>query len=85
VNIRRGHRPPGKVVSRDTLSFLGGWYMMIYQAQFATHFNLSVFLGGLAISGIPGGFQAFSLWLNARTPPSSPDSPAPASSGPSLG
>jgi hypothetical protein len=58
---------------------------MIYQAQFTSHFNLSVFLGGLAISGIPGGFQVLSLWLNARTPPSSPDSPAPVPSEPSHG
>lgn len=58
---------------------------MIYQAQFAATFNLSVFLGGMVISGIPGASQVLSLWLNARTPPPSSPSPESVSSGPSVG
>lgn len=64
---------------------MGGWYLMIYQAQFAVTFNLSVFLGGMVISGIPGAAQAFSLFLAARTEPPSSPSPEPVSSGPSVG
>ena len=57
---------------------------MIYQAQFAGQFNLSVFLGGMVIAGIPGAVQAFTLWLTVRTsePPSdSPAQPLPERSG----
>lgn len=85
MSAQRGRRPRARVVSRDGLSFVGGWYLMIYQSQFATTFNLTVFLGGMVIAGIPGTAQAFSLWLSARTPPPSSPSPESASSGASRG
>lgn len=69
-------------MSRDTLSFVGGWYLMIYQAQFAETFNLPVFLGGMVISGIPGALQALAL-LSGRTAEQLPPSPEPVSSAPS--
>jgi hypothetical protein len=77
VSTRR--RPGNLTVSRDTLSFIGGWYLMIFQAQFAAEFNLAVFLGGMVISGIPGALQAASL-LTGRTPEPSQRSPEAASS-----
>jgi hypothetical protein len=59
------------VVSRDTLSFLGGWYLIIYQAQFAAQFNLSVFLGGMVITGVPGVLAAWSArWVPIDVPSS---------------
>jgi hypothetical protein len=36
---------------------------MIYQAQFATKFELMVFLGGMIVSGIPGVLQVMPLLL----------------------
>ena len=74
-------RVRGRVVSRDTVSLVGGWYLMIYQGQFAQHFNLSVFIGGMVAAGIPGALQAYGLWFGARTPSEPPPSPEPASSG----
>lgn len=75
-------RLPGRItIPRDTLSFFGGWYLMIYQAQFAHTFNLSVFLGGMVISGIPGAIQVLALWVGARTPLESSPSREPVSSG----
>jgi hypothetical protein len=53
---------------------------MIYQAQFASTFNLTVFLGGMVIAGIPGAAQAFTLWLAARTPSAPLPVAAPVSS-----
>lgn len=74
-------RRPGRLtISRDTLSFAGGWYLMIFQAQFAQVFNPTVFLGGMAIAGIPGAVQALTLWLGGRTPSPPSPSPEPASS-----
>jgi len=73
-------RPGRFAIPRDTLSFLGGWYLMIYQAQFAPQFNLSAFLGGMVIVGVPGASQVFAVWLGTRTGEPSPPSPEPASS-----
>lgn len=59
---------------------MGGWYLIIYQAQFAHPFNLAVFLGGMAIVGIPGAAQIFSSVAGAApTPPPSQPSPEPVS------
>lgn len=58
-----GRPGPSRVdVGRDLLSFAGGWYLIIYQAQFAPVFNLAVFVGGMVIAGVPGAVQAW----NAR-------------------
>jgi hypothetical protein len=76
--------PSRFAISRDTLSFLGGWYLIIYQAQFAPVFNLSVFLGGMVISGVPGVLQAWNARVGGGAstgPPSSPSVPG-ASPGP---
>jgi hypothetical protein len=73
-------RPGRLTISRDTLSFAGGWYLMIYQAQFAEQFNLSVFLGGMVIAGVPGALQVLAALLGTRTGEPSPPSPEPASS-----
>lgn len=83
MSAQRGGAPTRRTLSRDTLSFLGGWGLMIYEAVAAQPFNATVFIGGMVIAGIPGAVQAFTLFMSARTvlPPS--ESPAPASSGPS--
>ena len=83
MSAQRSGAPTRRAVSRDTLSFAGGWGLMIYEAIAAQPFNTTVFLGGMVIAGIPGAVQAFALWASARTvlPPS--DSPASVSSGPS--
>ena len=72
-------RLPGRTAVRDTISFILGWYLMIYQAQFAEQFQLPVFLGGMVISGIPGALQALPLLLG-RMPEPLPPSPAEPSS-----
>jgi hypothetical protein len=83
VSTQLGQRPGGRALSRDTLSFLGGWGLMIYEAVKASPFNTTVFLGGMVIAGIPGAAQVLALWFTARTggPPS--DSPLPVPSSPS--
>ena len=71
-----------RVLSRDTFSFLGGWYLIIYQAQFAPTFNLSVFTGGLVIVGVPGVAAAWAGRGGGGTPtgpPSSESAQAPSS------
>lgn len=67
MSTQSGRGRPGRVtVSRDTLSFLGGWGLMIYEAVMAVPFNTTVFLGGMVIAGVPGAIQAFALWATAR-------------------
>jgi hypothetical protein len=74
VTHRRG---PGRaVISRDTFSFLGGWYLIIYQAQFAAEFNQSVFIGGILIACVPGGLAAWATRAPPTDPPSSDSQPA---------
>ena len=59
---------------------------MIYEAvRPLDQFNLSVFLGGMVIAGIPGAAQALTLWLGSRTASLSASSPEPASSSDSSG
>jgi hypothetical protein len=71
---------PGRLtVSRDSLSFLGGWYLIIFQAQFAHTFNLAVFLGGMTLAGVPGALAVLSAWSGTRMAGSSSDSPQEAS------
>lgn len=64
MSIRRTRR---RTISRDALSFVMGWGLMIYEAVWASPFNTTVFLGGMVIAGIPGAWQALILWLSART------------------
>lgn len=74
-------RGPGRaVLSRDTFSFLGGWYLIIYQAQFAAEFNQSVFIGGILIACVPGGLAAWATRAGSPTDPPSSDSPQAVSS-----
>lgn len=54
-----GGGPTRFALVRDGLSFIGGWYLIIYQAQFSPVFNLTVFLGGMVIAGVPGAVQAW--------------------------
>jgi hypothetical protein len=75
VSARRGRGFWAKTLTRDNLFFLGGWYLMIYQAQFAMNFQWQVFVGGMIITGVPGAVQAASLVAGRM--PSPPDSPAP--------
>jgi hypothetical protein len=80
VSTSERPRPSRFAISRDTLSFLGGWYLIIYQAQFAPVFNLYAFLGGMVAAGVPGALQV----LAVRTGPTgvgSSDSAPPASPG----
>lgn len=80
MSKQRGRTPGRFIISRDVLSFMGGWYLLIYQAQFASQFNLAVFIGGMVIVGVPGAAQAFTLWTSSRIESSSEDSPEQASS-----
>lgn len=80
MSTQRGGAPTKRVVSRDTLSFLGGWGLMIYEAVRADPFNQTVFLAGMVIAIIPGAAQAFALWVSGRMPLPSPGSPEQASS-----
>ncbi len=80
MSAQRSGRPTRKVVSRDTLSFLGGWGLMVYEAIAAEPFNTTVFLGGMVIAGVPGALQAWALLSSARTPQESSDSPESPSS-----
>lgn len=74
-------RTPGRfTLSLDTLSFFGGWYLMIYQAQFSGTFNATAFFGGMLATGVPGVQQFILLWLGARTPLEPLPSPEQASS-----
>lgn len=68
-----------KLLTRDTFTFLGGWYLIIYQAQFAPTFNLPVFIGGMVAAGIPGVLAVFS----ARAGGAAPIDPSPADPSPS--
>jgi len=69
-------RPAGRVLSRDSISFLGGWALVIHQAAAVAppDFNLAVFLGGLALIGVPGAGAILAARSGALTsePPSSP-------------
>jgi len=70
-----------RILSRDTLSFLLGWYLIIYQAQFAPVFNTVVFAGGLVIVGVPGAAAAWTGRLGGTPtgPPPSASPPDPSS------
>ena len=76
-------RTPRLVVIRDSLSFAGGWYLMIFGQPGAEKFELMVFLGGMVVSGIPGVLQVLPLFLGRTAVPSSPPQPAPSSVEPS--
>jgi hypothetical protein len=50
---------------------------MIYQAQFAAHYNREVFLGGMVIAGVPGALNFLAALLRpgiAGPSSSSPES-----------
>lgn len=66
--------PSRAAISRDTFSFLGGWYLIIYQAQFAQTFNLSVFIGGVLIACVPGSLAAWATRAGGVTPTDPPSS-----------
>jgi hypothetical protein len=81
-----------RILSRDALSTLGGWAMMIYQIRFvdAADFNLWVFLTGAALANVPGVGTALASRASALTggspqapassPPGSPPAPSSATS-----
>ena len=77
--------PSRTTVVRDSLGIVGGWYLIIYQAQFAPTFNWVVFASGLVAAGLPGAVQVWAARPGGAgiTGPSSPE-PAPeqSSSGP---
>jgi hypothetical protein len=80
-------RTPGaKIFTRDALSFLLGWGLIIYQGTIADPFNWTVFAGGLVVVLAPGAAAAWATrqaqsWTHT-VPPSS-DSPQEVASGPS--
>ncbi len=80
-------RRPFRVLVRDFVTFVGGWYLMIYQAQFADRFEWVIFLGGMVAAGVPGAAQAWPAVVTRLTgqPPSSPapEASSPESSSPS--
>jgi hypothetical protein len=73
-----------KLLTRDTFTFLGGWYLIIYQAQFAATFNLSVFIGGMVAAGIPGVLAVFSARAGVAEAGPAPIDPPSAGPSPSV-
>jgi hypothetical protein len=74
VSAGERRNPSRGVISRDTFSFLGGWYLIIYQAQFAQTFNLSVFIGGVLIACVPGSLAAWATRAGGVPPIEPPSS-----------
>lgn len=82
--------PRTRVISRDTITWLAGLGIMIYQGSgLAEPFNPTAFWGGIVVAGGPLVWQGVAL-ITGRTagpsssslgPPSSPESPTPSSSG----
>lgn len=72
------------IFSRDTVTFAGGWYLIIYQGQFAQTFNATVFIGGILIALVPGTLAAWAMrQLPGGLPATEPPSSAPAPELPS--
>lgn len=79
--------PRTRVISRDTLTWLVGIGLMVYQGVWADPFNTTVFIGGMVVSGVPGALQGWALITGRTALPSSPSpeppsSPEPSSSSP---
>ena len=72
-------RTPRRILIRDSLSFAGGWYLMIFGQPGAEKFELMVFLGGMVVSGIPSVLQALPLLLGRTAVPLPPPQPEPSS------
>lgn len=82
VSERRG--PGRKVLSRDTFSFVAGWFLIIYQGTIAEPFNPTVFVGGITIALVPGTLAAWAMRMGGAAPiePPSSGSQQPAPSEP---
>lgn len=77
---RRG--PDRRVLSRDSFSFIAGWFLIIWQGTVADPFNPTVFTGGIVIALVPGALAAWAMRVSGSTPiepPSSEPAPAPSS------
>lgn len=74
------------IFSRDTITYVGGWYLIIYQAQFAPTFNSTAFVAGVLIALVPGTLAAWALrqaaLLTPTDPPSSGSLPGQSSAQP---
>lgn len=53
--------PTRRVISRDTVSFLLGWGLTIYQGTVAEPFRWGVFVGGLVVVLAPGAAAAWAI------------------------
>lgn len=71
-------RSPGtRTISRDTITFVGGWALIIYEAlRPESTFNPIVFIGGMVIVGVPGAAAVFSIYMQ-RGGPGIGSSPSP--------
>lgn len=68
--------------SRDTISFIGGWFLIIWQGTIADPFIPTVFAGGIVIALVPGALAAWAIRMGGSAftePPSSASAPEPSS------
>jgi len=75
--VTRGERrgPSRKVLSRDTFSFLAGWFLILWQGTVADPFIPMVFSGGIVIALVPGALAAWAMRATGQdSPTESPSS-----------
>ena len=83
----RRRKPGTFTIVKDTLSYLGGWGLILHQALFVPpqDFNLSLLLVGGALVGVPGVSQLLAMRTgagpSASPPPESEPSPSPSPNG----
>lgn len=82
-NTRR--RPDTLTVTKDLISFLGGWGLILHQALVVrpADFNLSLMLLGAALVGVPGVGQLLAMRTggpSSSSPPEESPSRSPSSS-----
>lgn len=61
MSTRARRNPTRRVISRDTVSYLLGWGLTIYQGTVADPFRWGVFVGGLVVVLAPGAAAAWAI------------------------
>jgi hypothetical protein len=62
------------VLSRDTFSFVAGWFLIIWQGTVADPFIPTVFAGGIVIALVPGALAAWAIRAAGPVPIEPPSS-----------
>lgn len=92
MSTRHARRPRARTYIRDTISYLGGWGLIVHQVGFVPRgdFNLwALLLGGLLVGApglaqlMPSVVQIIARQLGTELPPSPPLPEASRSSPPS--